>query len=120
MSSHAGELLKTLRLKAGFGLRNFAELIEMQPSNLSAIEHGRRGLPTDLGRLREIADALGLVEGSDEWNQFFDAAREPGRLPADVQHLADRRLVPTLLRTLDNRNLSERQIQHLIDDLQQR
>ena len=118
MHSHVGELLKRLRLKAGFGLRSFAELVEMKPSNLSAIEHRRRGLPNDSEKLREIADALGLVEGSDEWKEFFDAARSPGTLPADIGHLADRKLVPALLRTIDNRNLSDDQIQRLIADLQ--
>jgi len=118
MPSHVGELLKRLRLKAGFGLRSFAELVEMKPSNLSAIEHGRRGLPNDSDKLREIADALGLVEKSDEWKEFFDAARSPGTLPADIGHLADRKLVPALLRTIDNQNLSDDQIQRLIADLQ--
>ena len=118
MHSQVGELLKTLRLKAGFGLRGFAELVEMKPSNLSAIEHGRRGLPNDSDKLREIADALCLVEGSDEWREFFDAARSPGTLPADIVHLADRKLVPALLRTIDNRNLTDDQIEILIANLQ--
>lgn len=118
MYSHAGELLKALRLKAGFGLRNFAELVEMQPSNVSAIEHGRRSLPDDPDKLKEIADALGLVEASKEWDEFFDIARTPGKLPADIQHLAGRRLVPALLRTIDNRNLTDEQIQRLVRDLQ--
>ncbi|MBA3315144.1 MAG: helix-turn-helix transcriptional regulator [Planctomycetaceae bacterium] len=114
----AGELLKTLRLQAGFGLRRFAELIGMQPSNLSAIEHGRRPFPDDHEKVRGIADALGLVEGSDEWGEFFDAARGPGQLPADLTEFADRELVPVLLRTVKNRDLTDDEIRRLIDEFQ--
>lgn len=120
MSTQVGELLKKLRMKAGFGLRGFAELIEMKPSNLSAIEHGRRGPPSDSEKLKEIADALCLVEESDDWTEFFDATKSPGNLPADIGHLADRKLVLALLRTIDNQKLTENQIESLIEDLQSR
>ena len=105
-----------MRLKSDIGLRRFAELIEMAPSNWAAIEAGRRGLPED--RARDVAEALGLVEGSPEWMAFFDAAKEPGEFPADVGHLAKRKLIPALLRTIDNRNLTDDEIRRLIDDIQ--
>jgi transcriptional regulator with XRE-family HTH domain len=115
-----GVTLKRLRLGVGVGLRRFAQMIDMQPSNLSAIEHGRRQAPADAGQLREIAEALGLVEGSDDWSQFFDAARRDGELPADVRHVASRELVPALLRTIDNRQLSDSDIARLIQDINSR
>jgi transcriptional regulator with XRE-family HTH domain len=112
-----GELLRKLRLRSGFGLRKFADLIDMAPSNLSAIENGRREPPVDELKLREIATALGLSEQSEEWSEFFDAARQPGHLPADIRHIADRQLVPVLLRTIENNQLSDEQIGALITDL---
>ena len=112
-----GALLTKLRLKAGYGLRRFAELIEMAPSNLSAIENGRRSPPDDDGKLREIATALGLAEGSEEWCALFDAARREGDLPADIRHVADRKLIPALLRTIDNRELTDAQIGNLIEEI---
>lgn len=114
----AGKLLKDLRLQAGFGLRRFAELIGMQPSNLSAIEHGHRPFPEDPDKVRRIADALGLVEGSAKWDEFFDAARSEGQFPADVADMADRELVPLLLRTVKNRDLSDEDIRRLIGEFQ--
>jgi len=112
-----GKLLKRFRLRAGIGLRRFAEMIEVEPSNLSALEHGRRSPPAEPERLRVIADAVGLVEGSADWEAFFNAARKPGELPADVRQLADRKLVPTLLRTIDNQQLTDQQIARLIDEI---
>ena len=103
MTAKFGSMTKKLRLKAGFGLRPFAELIEMAPSNWAAIEAGRRPLPSE--RTRDVAEALGLVEGSAEWVSFFDAAKSPTEFPADVRHLAKRRLIPALLRTIDKKKL---------------
>ncbi len=116
MSRKLGTLLKKRRLSAGLGLRRFAELIEMAPSNWAAIEAGRRSLPPE--RLMTVAEELGLTEGSPEWTEFFDAAKQPGEFPADVSHLAKRRLIPALLRTIDNRSLTDSEIQRLIEDIQ--
>ncbi len=120
METEFGNILRQLRLRAGVGLRKFAEMIDLAPSNLSAIEHGRRGPPSDPERLREIADALGLVEDSEDWRRFLDAASRAGELPPDVQHMTKRRLVPALLRTIDNRQLSDEQIEGLIEEIERR
>lgn len=120
MDKRFGQLLKELRLREGFGLRRFAELVEIKPSNLSAIEHGRRSAPNRREKLCEIAEALGLVEGSERWDEFFDAARNPGEFPADVQHMADNPRIPVLLRTVDNKNLTDSEIEKLIKEVQRR
>src|SRR5437868_5198707 len=77
MPSEFGPLLKALRVRAGFGLRKFAQMIDMPAPNLCDLEHGRRNPPSDPDRLRAIAEFLGLTEGSPDWEQFFDAARSP-------------------------------------------
>lgn len=115
-----GPFLRDLRLKANLGLRRFAELIDIKPSNLSDIENGRRHPPADPEKLREIAETLGLAEDSDEWPRLFDAARRRGDLPPDIRHMADRRLVPALLRTIDNLQLGDDDICRLITDIETR
>jgi transcriptional regulator with XRE-family HTH domain len=117
-----GHLLKEFRLAVGLGQAQFAEMIGMKPSNLSAIEHGRRNPPDDVERLREIALALGLEDASEEWTRFFDsaAASRTGELPADVRHMAGRTLVPVLLRTIDDKQLSDEELSRLIADIEKR
>lgn len=110
-----GEHLKTLRLQAGFGLRKFASQIEMPASNLSAIEHGRRQMPEE--KVELVAQVIGLEKGSSNRERFFDLAAQTGKLPIDVQEIAARGFVPALLRTIDNRNLSDDEVKRLIDDL---
>ena len=113
-----GQYLKKLRLAAGYGLRRFAALIEMKASNLCDIEHNRRAMPNEY--LEPVAEALGLTQGSKEWDKFFDLARKANELPADVQHVAKRRFVPALLRTIDNVQLTDDDIKKLIDEIQGR
>lgn len=113
-----GVFLKRLRLRAGYGLRRFADLIEMPASNLCDIEHGRRSLPKSY--LEVTADALGLEQDSPDWERFFELARKSDELPLDVQRIAHRRLIPALLRTIDNVQLSDKDINNLIEDIQGR
>ncbi|MCK4341312.1 MAG: helix-turn-helix transcriptional regulator [Phycisphaerae bacterium] len=115
-----GNILKKMRLRAGFGLRRFAEMVDLAPSNLSAIEHGRRPAPASPEKLREISDALGLVEDTEEWRMFYDSAAWEDGLPADVRNITRRKLVPALLRTIDNRQLGDDEIANLIDEIEKR
>ena len=120
METRFGALLKNLRIEAGFGLRRFADLIEMQPSNLSALENGRRPPPTEEDKLTQIASALGLADGCKEWFSLFDAAKREGGLPADVQHMANRKMVPALLRTIENCQLTDEQLGRLVKEIEER
>ena len=69
-----GEILRELRVKAGFSLRAFARKIEMQSSNLRFIENGRVNPPRDKDALLGMATALGLRKRTPDWGKFFDAA----------------------------------------------
>lgn len=85
-----GSFLRKKRLEAGYGLRAFAMVIEMQPSNLSNIERGKIPPPQDSERLEQIARALGIEENSDDWGRLFDlaVAHKKGAIPADVAEYA--------------------------------
>jgi len=86
-----GEFLRARRVRAGFGLRAFAEAAGMQPSNLSNLEHGRLAPPQDGTTLEALAELLGLARDDEDWARMFDlavAGRE--RLPADVASFAVR------------------------------
>jgi len=115
-----GPYLRELRLKAGFGLRKFAQAAGFQASNLSNLERGKLAPPRDPERLAEMADALGLVAGSPEHKRFYDLAARAQKapLPADVQPYArSRQLVPVLLRTARDKNLSNEELQELIEHI---
>ncbi|MDH4203258.1 MAG: helix-turn-helix domain-containing protein [Phycisphaerae bacterium] len=110
-----GVFLKKLRLTAGFGLRSFAEMIEMPASNLSAIEHGRRAMPED--KLPLVAQVIGLEKGSSDWNRFFDLAKDANDIPADIKPIVSKGFVPALLRTIDNVQLTDEDIKGLIEEI---
>jgi transcriptional regulator with XRE-family HTH domain len=117
-----GEFLRAQRLRAGFGLRAFAEAAGMQPSNLSNVEHGRIPPPQDRGALDEIAELLGLSEGTEARTRLFDlAVAGKGRLPADVAAFAARTPgIPVLLRTIENRGLSRAELERLAEAIKKR
>jgi len=111
-----GGFLKAQRLKAGFGLRRFADLIEMPASNLSAIEHGRRSMPAD--KLLLSAEVIGLTKGTSDWDDFFDLGSAVERVPADVQKIVNKGFIPALLRTIDNVQLNDEDIKKLIEEIE--
>lgn len=111
-----GSFLKILRIEAGFGLRKFADLLEMPASNLSAIEHGRRGMPKDKAFL--AAEILGLEKGTAQWGTYFDLATCSETIPVDVQSIAVKGFIPALLRTIDNYQLTDGDILSLIQEIQ--
>jgi HTH-type transcriptional regulator, competence development regulator len=120
MANNFGQYLKALRLGRGYGLRQFAEMIGLLPSNLSAIEHGRRRLPHDPERLRRVADALALVEGSADWDRFFFLAKQPGQLPAPSQQYAELEWFPVICRALNELQPTERELHELFELIKRR
>jgi transcriptional regulator with XRE-family HTH domain len=108
------EILKELRLEAGYGLREFAEMIGDAPSNYAGVESGMRAPWRNQEKLRRVADSLGLEEGSSKWDRFFIAAQRTGMLPPDVQHVLDRPGVALVLRTVDERQLNEEELRKVV------
>ncbi len=83
------DILKAFRLRASFGLREFAERIGEHPSNYAGVESGQRKPPQTKEKLRRIADELALEEGTQDWDAFFIAAGRNSALPPNMEHLLD-------------------------------
>lgn len=115
MAETFGEYLRAQRLRAGLGLRAFAEKAGMQPSNLSNMEHGRIPPPQDKTAVDSLAELLGLSD--QERTRLFDlAVAGRDRLPADVASFAARTPgIPVLLRTIENRGLKRVELEKLTE-----
>lgn len=113
-----GQMLKEIRIEeADVGLRAFARMIDMKPSNLSNIERGKIPPPANSDTINRICDALGLAVNDDRRAQLFDLAAEAkGRIPADVADaIKTSPGVPVLVRTIANRQLSEKKLKELAE-----
>jgi len=112
-----GQLLKKIRIeKANIGLRRFAELVELQASNLSNIERGKIPPPANSKTLNCICDTLGLSKSDPLRVKLFDLAAQykSKRIPADVADIIKQNAgVPVLVRTVDNKQLSEKKLKDL-------
>jgi len=113
-----GQYIRSLRLRAGLGLRRFAEMIPMKPSNLCRTEAGRIPPPRDAHVIRRIAEALGIKETSPEYVQLNDLASKarPGTIAPDVsEYVASQPGVPLLLRTARGKHLDAEQLRQLVE-----
>lgn len=113
-----GRLLKEIRVKeADIGLRMFANLIDMKPSNLSNVERDRIRPPANRQAIVRICDALGLAKNDPRRERLFDLAAEAGnRIPADVADAVKNQPgVPVLVRTVANKQLSEGKLRELAE-----
>ncbi len=116
-SEDFGQLLRSWRLEAGYGLRQFAKVVGELPSNLSAVETGARTPWRSMEKLRAVAGALALNEGSERWDRFFLSARREDGLPSDIDRLLERQLNVALLRTVDEMQLSDDELSALVENL---
>ncbi len=109
--------LKATRLKRGTGLREFARIVKMQPSNYCSIESG--SLPPPKDKLDEIASALGIKKGGQEYRKFMDlAAKTKDEIPADIERLIkSNSLIPAMLRTIEDEEIKTSQLKTLIEDI---
>ena len=116
-----GDYLKKLRLERNFGLREFAKLVDILPSNLCHIESGRHSPPQSKEILEKIAKVLKLKEGGEKWNRLFDLAAAPGEIPADVKRYFEKQRIveelPLMARTIKNKKMTRKEIEKLIEDI---
>ncbi|MDI7278114.1 MAG: helix-turn-helix transcriptional regulator [Anaerolineae bacterium] len=115
-----GEFFRELRFRQGKTLRQFCREWGFDVGNTSRLERDELRAPVDPGKLARYARALGLREGTEEWQRFFDlAAVSAGRIPFEIQN--ERELVarlPLMCRTLQKKKLSREQLDELIELIQ--
>lgn len=108
--------LKTKRIEKNYGLREFAKLIGMQPSNYCSIEAGSLPAPSE-DKLKLIATILKLSK--DDQRLLFDlAAQTKDDIPVDLKILIKRDMViPALLRTVEDEEVNPQQIRAIVKDI---
>lgn len=109
--------LKRKRLQKGFGLREFARIIDMQPSNYCSVESGSLPPPSD--KLDAIVSAVGIKKGSSDYYHFMDLASETrDEIPPDIRDLIkSNSLIPAMLRTIEDTEIKPSQLKRLIEDI---
>lgn len=119
MAALFGEYFKKKRIGLGKTLRQFCLENNLDPGNISKLERGILSPPASSAKLAHYAKCLGIIEGTDEWLEFFDIARaEAGRIPEEI--LANKELVsrlPLVFRTLKGQKLTEEQLEKLAREL---
>lgn len=114
-----GSYFEQLRQAQGLTLRMFCKKATCDPANISRMERGLISPPKGREILEKYAEALSLVEGSDEWYQFFDlAAADQGIVPGDI--MANKELVkvlPAFFRTLRGQKPTKAEMEKLAEKI---
>jgi transcriptional regulator with XRE-family HTH domain len=114
-----GDVLKSLRVKKGLTLREFARRLGKDVGNLSKLERGLLPPSKDEEILRDFGRVLGLKESSDEFRQLAQlAAIGAGQIPKDV--LEDEQLLaklPIFFRTATGSKLDRKKLMEFLDQL---
>jgi len=112
-----GNFFKTKRIEAGFTLREFCKIHNIDPGNISRMERGLLKPPSSKDKLEEYASYLGIEKGSDDWYEFFDlAAACRGEIPEEI--LDNEELLkhlPIIFRTIRGKKLSKKKLEELIE-----
>ena len=112
-----GEFFKELRIKKGMTLRRFCQENDFDPGNISKIERNILPAPKTEKKLKSYAKALSIQNGDDEYLDFFDLAVASHKsLP--IRNITNQdvlKKVPILFRTLDNKKLTEKKLDHIME-----
>ena len=111
-----GKFIKQQRLAKKLTLRNFCRQLNEDASNWSKVERGKISPPQDKQKLSKIASILGIVEGSQAWQDMFDySAIDAGKIPDYL--LSDKEIIdilPVFFRTVGNTKPTPEELKQLI------
>lgn len=97
-------------------LREISRRSGYDAGNLSKLERGQTIPPRDLGKLSRVFDALELSD--DERRRLSDAAMVAAGSIPNSHYLRSNVAIPTLLRAIENRQLSAEQVEKLAEIIQ--
>ncbi|GBE06449.1 MAG TPA: XRE family transcriptional regulator [Nitrospirae bacterium] len=111
-----GGFLKEKRLTKNFGLREFAKILGMKPSNYCSIESDSLSPPSE-SKLKLIAKILDM--DTKEQRKMFDlAAQSKDDIPADLKELIKKDSeIPNLLRIVVDEGVGPKQIRGIVKDI---
>lgn len=112
---HFSQLFKKYRMVKGTA-RQFAKENDYDVAYISRLENGVTMPPKDAKKLKKLGLALGLVEGSNEWQEFIDlASMAKNELPDDFKdNERISAMLPAFYRTLRNEKLDKAEAEKLI------
>lgn len=117
MNQSFGSFIKEKRINLNYTLRSFCQTKGYDTAYISRLENGFLNPPTSEEKLRGLALALELKDGSPDWVTFFDlAAIENKTLPEDIKNNFEEiaLILPAFYRTLRTKKMSEEDIKNLI------
>lgn len=110
-----GEYLKTLRTEKDLSLRNLAKNTEYDVGYLSRIERSIMLPPLNNDFIEKISQYLSLTDNEERMLSDL-AVSEKGKYPDDIKdELIEITALPILLRTINNKKLSDEQVRELAE-----
>ena len=108
-----GDFINNQLMDKNMSLRALSRATGIDVSNLSKMERGIIYPPQKAETLQKIADGLCLTD-DEKKNLFGLASLVNGKFPDDLKEIKKNKTIPLLLRAIDNKKLTDEQIEKLI------
>jgi len=110
------EFVRNKRVEAGYTLREFCKVIDIDPSNWSKIERGIMKPPQSEAILKEIAIPLKLVPDTEQYKELFDLAAISA-IPSGLVEQEIINQMPAFFRTVRLEKPNESELRSLISKI---
>ncbi|MDO4967494.1 MAG: helix-turn-helix domain-containing protein [Candidatus Saccharibacteria bacterium] len=114
------EFFKKRRIELGLTVRKFAQTKGYDVGYISRLENGLIAPPADTEKVKTLGKALEIKESSKNWTEFLDlVAIARSEIPEDLrQNEMAIKMLPAFYRSLRKKNLDEKEVEKLIDLLE--
>lgn len=112
-----GELIKKRRLELDYALREFCRTKDQDSAYISRLENNIILPPRNEKKLRTIAKAYEIQEGSTLWTEFFDSAAASNlTIPKDLAENNENilKFLPAFCRTVRKEKVTKEDVDDLI------